>query len=157
MLPLETKVIHRGWDAPALLKIAGLDELSTGVFPIERMALDLREVRSRGISAPALLNLPWAGFVADHQEDIPDRAGFVALGERDIVRPGDVVETQPWASKVAVRHRRGDPSNVLFATERCNRVSTLNINFTKLHARHRSHRSHGSHRSHSSHNSDSGR
>lgn len=121
MLPLDAKVDHRGWTGSTLIKVAGLEDLAQAAFPFDRMALDLREVVRRGAMSDALLSLPWAGFVADHAEFWPDgRAGFAVHGDPAIVRPGDVVETQPWASKVAVRHRRGDTSNVLFATERCN-------------------------------------
>lgn len=121
MLPLDVKVDCSAWPAARLLKIAGLADVAEASFPFERMMLDLRDVAACGARAGSLLELPWAGFLADDSADLPDnRPGWVLLGDRAIVRPGDVVEAQPWASRIAVRFRRGDGSNVLFATERCN-------------------------------------
>ena len=121
MLPLDTKAHLKNWTSATLVKVAGLAELALGEFPLERMALDLRSLADRSIASDALIALPWAGFIAESEKDLPaNRPGMVVLGETRIVRPGDVIEPQPIRSRVAVRYRRGDNSNVLFATERCN-------------------------------------
>lgn len=120
MLPLDAKARwSANWSEPTLLKVAGLDEFASGIFPLERMLLDLRvpEVASAGV----LTGLPWAGFLVDETSaPRPDRPEVTLLGEQAVVRPGDVVEIRPGSSKIAVRYRRGDNGNVLFATERCN-------------------------------------
>jgi His-Xaa-Ser system radical SAM maturase HxsC len=121
MLPLDTKAHLQGWNPNQLVKIAGLDDLVAYAHPIERMALDLRNFSERRAISASLTSLPWAGFVVTNDSEIPmGRPGFVIHGDQSVVMPGDVVEIQPHVSKVAVRFRRGDTSNVLFATERCN-------------------------------------
>ncbi|GAB3094516.1 His-Xaa-Ser system radical SAM maturase HxsC [Lysobacter terrae] len=120
MLALDSKVQLTGWGGPALLKVAGLAEFARGEFPIERMILDLRDSQI-GLESEQLLSLPWAGFLAGPTGSLPTGRPAVTLLETpEIVRPGDVIELRPTQSKLAVRYRRGDNGNVLFATERCN-------------------------------------
>lgn len=120
MLPLETKAVFSDWPGPAMLKVAGPMDFANGTLPVERLALDLRSL-GRRTAASSLLELPWGGFVADGHHPLPaNRPGVSLLGDPGIVQPGDVIETQPDRGRVAVRYRRGDNANVLFATERCN-------------------------------------
>lgn len=122
MLPLDAKARWSPeWQEPTLLKVAGLQEFAAGEFPLERMLLDLRVPETA--AAAALLDLPWAGVLVGANADGPGhlRHREVALlGDPATVRLGDVVELRPGSSKIAVRYRRGDNGNVLFATERCN-------------------------------------
>lgn len=120
MLPLETKAEFSGWEQPVLMKVADPADFAAGALPVERLVLDLRSLTPRA-AGTALLELPWGGFLADDSHPLPaDRPGLSLLGDPRIVRPGDVVETHPQRGRVAVRYRRGDNANVLFATERCN-------------------------------------
>jgi len=120
MLALDSKVRLTGWADPALLKVAGLAEFASGEFPIERMILDLRDSQI-GAESAHLLSLPWAGFLTGPAASFPTgRPAVTLLEDPEIVRPGDVIELRPAQSKLAVRYRRGDNGNVLFATERCN-------------------------------------
>lgn len=119
MLALEAKAELQGWTEPALLKVSGLKEFAEGEFPVQNMVLDLRSdplARSESILA-----LPWAGFLTDDRIASPlSRPSLKLLGDPAIACVGDVIEIKPAVSKIAVRHRRGDNGNVLFATERCN-------------------------------------
>ncbi len=120
MLPLETKAAFSDWSQPAMLKVADLKDFASGALPVERLMLDLRCMEPRVVS-PTLLELPWGGFLSNGDQSLPDdRPRVSLLGDPRIVMPGDVVETQPDRGRVAVRYRRGDNANVLFATERCN-------------------------------------
>lgn len=120
MLPLDAKARWSPqWQEPTLLKVAGLQEFAAGVFPLERMLLDLRVPETA--AATALLDLPWAGvLVGGDHATVAGHREVVLMGDPMTVRPGDVVELRPGSSKIAVRYRRGDNGNVLFATERCN-------------------------------------
>lgn len=131
MLPLETKATVTGLTRPLLLKLAALPELAEGRYPLTRMALDLRAVPGHALS-PELLDLPWGAFVDAHagldtpiQGAVPDaqlsgRPVAALQGDSRIAKPGDVIELDPFRQRAAVRYRRGDNGNVLFATERCN-------------------------------------
>lgn len=120
MLPLETKATIAGLSRPALLKLAGPVEIAEATLPFERMALDLRAVPCEARSKN-LLDLPWAAFVGDDHGTAPsDRVTAHLVGDARIAKPGDVIELDPYRQRVAVRYRRGDNGNVLFATERCN-------------------------------------
>lgn len=120
MQPLDAKVRCDGWDAPALMKVAGLSEFSSGTYPPERMIMDLRDPRLRA-SALSLARLPWAGFLVDAPDEAPDGRPWIAVSQSAFkIDAGDVIEVQPKASKVAVRFRRTSNNNILFATERCN-------------------------------------
>lgn len=120
MLALEAKVEMQGWQEPALLKVSGLKEFSQAQFPLENMILDLRS-DPLAASSESILALPWAGFLANDSVAAPSgRPSLKLLGDPTVARPGDVIEVRPAVSKVAVRYRRGDNGNVLFATERCN-------------------------------------
>lgn len=120
MLPLEAKAEFSGWHEPVLMKIADPAEFAIGRHPVERLILDLRSLGPQCASR-TLLSLPWGGFLANGYDPLPtNRPGLSLLGDQRIVRPGDVVETQPQRGRVSVRYRRGDNANVLFATERCN-------------------------------------
>lgn len=131
MLPLETKATVAGLTKPLLVKLAGLAELAEGEYPLDRMALDLRSVPRQAVT-PELLALPWGAFIDAEQASNgfaerssgPAQVGkrpFAALqGDHTIAKPGDVLELDPFRQRVAVRYRRGDNGNVLFATERCN-------------------------------------
>jgi His-Xaa-Ser system radical SAM maturase HxsC len=119
MLALESKARLEGWsETSQLLKVAGLAEFARGEVPIERMVLDLREpdVLSGG---HGFLSLPWAGFITNGAS-VEGRRTITLLDEQTIAKPGDVIEVLRVRSKIAVRYRRGDNGNVLFATERCN-------------------------------------
>lgn len=120
MLPLEAKARwSANWSKPTLLKVAGLNEFAAGVFPLERMLLDLRAPEAA--SSSSLCDLPWAGYLVNEDSASQSSRSEVALlGDQAVIRPGDVVEIRPGSSKIAVRYRRGDNGNVLFATERCN-------------------------------------
>ena len=121
MLPLETKATITGLPRPALLKLAGLVEIAEARLPFERMALDLRAL-PRDAKSAGLLSLPWAAFVENEDGSArpSDRATVHLVGDARVAKPGDVIELDPYRQRVAVRHRRGDNGNVLFATERCN-------------------------------------
>ena len=120
MLALEAKVEMQGWQVPALLKVARLKEFSQGKFPLENMILDIRS-DPEIISSESILALPWAGFLSSDGVAAPSgRPSLKLLGDQAIAQAGDVIEVKPSVSKVAVRYRRGDNGNVLFATERCN-------------------------------------
>ncbi|SFN10375.1 His-Xaa-Ser system radical SAM maturase HxsC [Dokdonella immobilis] len=121
MLPLDTKAKLTNWGHAPLLKVADLAEMAVGRFPFERMALDLRSIGQKSAATAELVGLPWAGFIANQDAQLPSGRPGVVLDDRaGIVRPGDVIELQPLRSRVLVRYRRGDASNVLFATEQCN-------------------------------------
>lgn len=120
MSKLAVKVQLGGWVQPTLLKVAALPEFASGLFPLERMALDLRDPGVRKESV-ALSQLSWAGFVVNDPEQAPMGRPWIALSTETLaVQPGDVIEIVPEASKVALRYRRGANNNILFATERCN-------------------------------------
>jgi His-Xaa-Ser system radical SAM maturase HxsC len=117
VLPLHAKA-HHSWEKPALLKVAGLREFASGLYPLDRMILDLRDPAVKAASG-VLPHLGWAGFLTDEAGTEPTNS-LLLLGDAAIVQPGDVIEILPSLSKVHVRYRRGDNGNVLFATERCN-------------------------------------
>ncbi|MCD9032575.1 His-Xaa-Ser system radical SAM maturase HxsC [Luteimonas sp. Y-2-2-4F] len=131
MLPLETKAAVTGLAVPLLVKLAGLPELAEGHYPLERMALDMRSVPRRAVTSE-LLDLPWSAFVdAQDAMNAPldrwlsharssGRPVAMLQGDSAIAKPGDVLELDPFRQRAAVRYRRGDNGNVLFATERCN-------------------------------------
>jgi His-Xaa-Ser system radical SAM maturase HxsC len=120
MLPLETRASILGLSGPKLLKLAGLAEIAEATFPFERMALDLRALPREAMSAD-LLGLPWAAFVgSERRPALSGRVTAELFGDERIAKPGDVIEFDPYRQRVAVRYRRGDNGNVLFATERCN-------------------------------------
>jgi len=108
------------WPGPRLVKVAGLDEFASGHFPIERMVLDTRSKSSPLACNDALRALPWAGFLTDDIGAEPGAATLSILGPSDAVRHGDVLEILPNGNEIALRYRRGETGNVLFATERCN-------------------------------------
>lgn len=120
MLALDAKAELLGWESPPLLKVACLKEFARYDFPLERMVLDLRGGIGEKTSTE-FLQLPWAGFLIDESTPAPaGRPTIRLLAEQAIVRAGDVVELRASPSKLAVRYRRGDNGNVLFATEQCN-------------------------------------
>ena len=120
MLPLESKAAISGHIQTSLLKIAGLAEIAAGTHPFERMALDLRVVPASALSAD-LVDLPWAAFLREESQAlVPGRPSIGLSGNPSIVRAGDVIELDHIQQKIAIRYRRGDKGNVLFATERCN-------------------------------------
>jgi His-Xaa-Ser system radical SAM maturase HxsC len=117
VLALQSRAVH-AWQNPALVKVAGLPEFASGLFPVERMLLDMRDPTVRNTSE-SLRHLDWAGFLVN--DSSPDCGRSVRiLDDPNIVKPGDVIEIVPGSSRVSVRYRRGDNGNVLFATERCN-------------------------------------
>lgn len=120
MHKLDAKVQLDGWAQPTLLKVAGLLEFVSDLFPLERMVLDLRDPKVR-TAFPTLSRLPWAGFVVNDPEQVPVGRPWVAIPQETLnAQPGDVIEVVPETSKAAVRYRRGANNNILFATERCN-------------------------------------
>lgn len=120
MHKLDAKVQLDGWAQPTLLKVATLPEFASGLFPLERMVLDLRDPRVR-TAFPTLSRLPWAGFVVNDPEQAPVGRPWVAIPPEKLnAQPGDVIEVVPETSKAALRYRRGANNNILFATERCN-------------------------------------
>ena len=120
MNKLDAKVQLDGWAQPTLLKVATLPEFASGLFPLERMVLDLRDPKVR-TAFPTLSRLPWAGFVVNDPEQAPAGRPWVAIQPETLnAQPGDVIEVVPETSKAALRYRRGANNNILFATERCN-------------------------------------
>lgn len=120
MLPLETNARLSAISRASLLKVVDLGGFATSHLPVERMALDLRDAAARMMDEP-LLALPWGAVIppadAAWSNDLP----LVRLeGAPDICKVGDVIELNPFRNKVAIRYRRGDAGNVLFATEQCN-------------------------------------
>lgn len=118
--PLAVSARIGPWSGQHLVKLAGLNEFASGHFPVERMVLDARSTSLRLTSYEALRALPWAGFLTDDMGVEPDAATLSILGPSDAVRHGDVFEILPNGNEIALRYRRGDIGNVLFATERCN-------------------------------------
>ncbi|WP_445514030.1 His-Xaa-Ser system radical SAM maturase HxsC [Stenotrophomonas sp. 3(2025)] len=120
MLPLETRAELAPSAKASLLKVVSLAEFAQSPLPFERLALDLRGVPAEHASNE-LLNLPWGAVLPSGGLRSAGEAPLVRLeGPPDVCKPGDVVELNPLQKKVAIRYRRGDTGNVLFATERCN-------------------------------------
>jgi His-Xaa-Ser system radical SAM maturase HxsC len=120
MYKLDAKAHMDGWDAPSLVKVADLSDFAAGLWPIERMMLDLRDPKVHAAS-PALANLPWAGFLVESPAESPRGKPWISLLPHTLsVESGDVIEVRPDTRKVARRYRRGGSNNILFATERCN-------------------------------------
>ncbi|UNK41362.1 His-Xaa-Ser system radical SAM maturase HxsC [Luteimonas sp. S4-F44] len=131
MLPLETKAAVTGLTSPLLVKLAGLHELAEDQYPLERMALDLRSIPKAAMT-PELLDLRWGALIGTQPWEDVVSDGLLAQvwssgrpvaalqGDSAIAKPGDVLELDPYRQRAAVRYRRGDNGNVLFATERCN-------------------------------------
>ena len=120
MLPLETKAELAPSVKARLLKVVALGEFAQSVLPLERLALDLRDVPT-GHYSGALLDLPWGAVLPPSDTRLTDETPSVYLeGPASVCKTGDVVELNPLQKKVAIRYRRGDTGNVLFATERCN-------------------------------------
>lgn len=120
MLPLETKAALSPSAKASLLKVVDLGDFPQASLPLQRMALDIRELAPAQLS-DALLRLPWGAVLTPHGFDVPDDVPHVRLdGPSALCKSGDVVELNPLQRKVAIRYRRGDTGNVLFATERCN-------------------------------------
>ena len=120
MLPLETKAKVTGAPSHRLLKVASLAEMAAGRHPYQRMALDLRGLPG-SVRSPALLELPWGALLTDTGAAQDFAHPTICLeGDPNIARPGDVLELDVLRQHAAVRYRRGDKGNVLFATERCN-------------------------------------
>lgn len=118
MLALDAKATMDGFAQMGQFKVAGLAQFSSGRVPLERMLLDCRGEMADS-RYDEVRGLPWAGYLVD--EASPVTGPQVRLqGDPRVVQPGDVIEVRPTIGKVAVRHRRGDNGNVLFATERCN-------------------------------------
>lgn len=118
--PLAVRARVGRWSGPRLVKVAGLDELASGHFPLERMVLDARSGSLPPTSNEALFALPWAGMLSDDTGSEPAAATLVVSGHADLVRHGDVFEISSKNDEIGLRYRRGDTGNVLFATERCN-------------------------------------
>ncbi|MBH1432443.1 His-Xaa-Ser system radical SAM maturase HxsC [Stenotrophomonas maltophilia] len=119
MLPLEAKAELAPSAKASLLKVVSLAEFAQSALPLERLALDLRDVPAERFSSD-LLTLPWGAVLPSRGLRAPDEAPLVHLeGPVGVCKPGDVVELNPLQRKVAIRYRRGDTGNVLFATERC--------------------------------------
>lgn len=120
MLPLETRAELAPSAKASLLKVVSLAEFAQSALPLERLALDLRDVPADHFSRD-LLNLPWGAVLPSIGLRSPGEVPLVRLeGPPGVCKPGDVVELNPLQKKVAIRYRRGDTGNVLFATERCN-------------------------------------
>ncbi|MBD9437335.1 His-Xaa-Ser system radical SAM maturase HxsC [Pseudoxanthomonas sp. PXM03] len=118
MHPQQAKATFSGLEH-GYYKVAGLQEFAAGLYPLERMLLDLRHAPTADIDS--LIALPWAGFMVDEADRVPpDRPWMRCETDQDWTSPGDVLELQPSASRAALRYRRGDNGNVLFATEQCN-------------------------------------
>jgi His-Xaa-Ser system radical SAM maturase HxsC len=120
MLPLDTKARVPVTPGSPLLKVVDLSDFSTSGLPVSRMALDLRATSELAI-ATELLDLPWGALLPPDGHKWPATVPWVSLeGDSRITKSGDVIELDPIRQRVAVRYRRGDNGNVLFATERCN-------------------------------------
>lgn len=120
MLPLETKAVLAPGVRASLLKVVSLGDFAQSPLPLERLALDLRDVSADRFSG-ALLDLPWGAVLPPSDTRFRDETPSVHLeGPTGLCKAGDVVELNPLQKKVAIRYRRGDTGNVLFATERCN-------------------------------------
>lgn len=116
---LDGSTLMRGWTSPGMFKIAGLAEFANGHLQPEDLVLDARDAEV----APHvghLLSLPFAGILTDAPAtDMP--LPWIATETLNVdLAPGDVIEIQPVAGKVARRFQRGARGNILFATERCN-------------------------------------
>lgn len=120
MRPLQVRARIGAWDGPRLVKVAGIDEFAGGHYPLERMVLDVRNATASWSQSETLRSLPWAGFLGDETNCAPARSHIAVLDDPSAVRCGDVLEVNSGESAVALRYRRGDNGNVLFATERCN-------------------------------------
>lgn len=120
MLPLETKAELSPSMKASLLKVVDLGDFAQSALPLGRLALDLRDVAPQQLSE-SLLQLPWGAVMPPPGVGVTDAVPQIRLqGAPGICKPGDVIEVNPFQHKVAVRYRRGDTGNVLFATERCN-------------------------------------
>lgn len=120
MYALDARTSMDGWEAPLLVKVAGLADFASGRWPVERMVLDLRETEVRN-AAGTLSDLPWAGFLVPDPAIAPSGRPWVSAPSKGLpIGPGDVIEVRPEIQKVALRYRRGGNNNILFATERCN-------------------------------------
>jgi His-Xaa-Ser system radical SAM maturase HxsC len=120
VLPLDTKARISGLAHSSLLKVVNLEDFSETALSFDKMALDLREVPERAVGA-ALLDLRWGAVIPPDAVVWSKEFPIVRLeGDSRIVGTGDVIELDPIRQRVAVRYRRGDNGNVLFATERCN-------------------------------------
>ena len=118
--PLRTRSHGGRWEGPRLVKVAGPLEFSSGHFPVERMMLDVRRCTGKWTAGGALHTLPWGGYLGDEEDATPHHPSISLLDASGSIRHGDVLEIAPDGASVAVRYRRGDTGNVLFATERCN-------------------------------------
>lgn len=120
MLPLETKAVLAPGVRASLLKVVSLGDFAQSPLPLERLALDLRDVSADRFSG-GLLDLPWGAVLPPSDTHFGGDTPSVHLeGPTGLCKAGDVVELNPLQKKVAIRYRRGDTGNVLFATERCN-------------------------------------
>ncbi|MGR4877156.1 His-Xaa-Ser system radical SAM maturase HxsC [Pseudoxanthomonas sp. LARHCG66] len=100
-------------------KVADLKEFAGAAYPLEHMLLDVRRLSLR--ETDTLFSLPWAGFLVDRADQAPAGRPWLRYeAEENWASPGDVLELQPSSGRVALRYRRGDNGNVLFATEQCN-------------------------------------
>lgn len=118
MRPQQAKATFCGLEH-GYYKVAGLQEFAGGVYPLERMLLDLRNLPASAVSP--LVALPWGGFLVDDAGRAPiGRPRMQCDSDPAWTSAGDVLELQPSASRAALRYRRGDNGNVLFATEQCN-------------------------------------
>lgn len=118
MRPQQAKVEFHGLEH-GYYKVAGLLEFASGVYPLERMLLDLRTLAIPDVDA--LVGLPWGGFLVYDADLAPvGRPWMRCETEQGWTCAGDVLELQPSVARAALRYRRSDNGNVLFATEQCN-------------------------------------
>lgn len=118
MRPLQAKAQFHAL-SHGQFKVAGLAEFAQGAYALPDMILDLRDPDLPDLKA--MQSLPWGGFLVAHPEAAPaQRPWLWCEGPAEWIGVGDVVELLPSIAKVALRYRRGDNGNVLFATEQCN-------------------------------------
>lgn len=119
-LPLHTHAeVHA--DRDRLLKVLDIREALAGRWPLDRVALDLRDGPS--VDLEALANLGLAGVVAARPAPrTPDSIPVRVIDPRvpKVVAPGDAIRVRPGTSLVSNLYRRGANANTLFATEMCN-------------------------------------
>ncbi len=99
MLPLETRAELAPSAKASLLKVVSLAEFAQSALPLERLALDLRDVPEDHFSND-LLNLPWGAVLPS--------GGLRSSGETPLVRlegPPVFANQGTWWSSIPCRRK----------------------------------------------------